>query len=344
MPKISVIVPVYKVEKYLHKCIDSILSQTFTDFELILIDDGSPDKCGEICDEYAKKDSRIHVIHQKNGGLSAARNAGIDWADTNSDSEWITFIDSDDWVHCEYLKQLYETAIFQLVDVCACNYSKFPDGKEPKERHTNEINLLAPEEIWCQKRVTMVIACGKIYRKKLWENIRYPLGRISEDEFTTHIILFGCKKIASIESTLYFYRQTPGSIMRAKWSPRMLDRIDALKEQFDYFIDRSYFKAAQISMRTCIEAIYDNIVGAKNSPNDYQKTIDNLRILLKENLINYGKFAGFNYYNAAVYYKEIYPFFSPIWDIFIFVRIMKTEGPRGIKQRLKERLKCRKFQ
>lgn len=96
MSEITVVVPVYKVEQYLHRCIDSILVQTYRDFELILIDDGSPDSCGMICDEYAKSDSRIHVIHQENGGLSAARNAGIDWAFANSDSQWLTFIDSDD--------------------------------------------------------------------------------------------------------------------------------------------------------------------------------------------------------------------------------------------------------
>ena len=103
MALISVVVPVYNVEKYIHQCIDSILSQTFTDLELILVDDGSPDRCPQICDRYAEQDQRIHVIHQKNGGLSAARNAGIDWAFANSDSQWITFVDSDDWVHPELL-------------------------------------------------------------------------------------------------------------------------------------------------------------------------------------------------------------------------------------------------
>ena len=103
MPTISVVVPVYKVEKYLNRCVDSILNQTYKDFELILMDDGSPDKAPEICDDYAKKYDFIHVIHQKNGGLSAARNSGIEWALENSDSEWITFIDSDDWIHPEYM-------------------------------------------------------------------------------------------------------------------------------------------------------------------------------------------------------------------------------------------------
>ena len=106
MPEISIIVPVYNVEKYLQRCVDSILAQTFSDFELLLVDDGSPDNCGEICDWYATQDDRVHVIHQKNGGLSAARNAGIDWAFSNSDSQWLNFIDSDDWVHPQYLEVL----------------------------------------------------------------------------------------------------------------------------------------------------------------------------------------------------------------------------------------------
>ena len=111
MPKVSVIVPVYKVEKYLQRCLDSLLNQTFVDFDLILIDDGSPDKCGGICEQYADSDKRVHVIHQKNGGLSAARNSGIEWSIAHSGSQWITFVDSDDWVHPQYLNILYETAM-----------------------------------------------------------------------------------------------------------------------------------------------------------------------------------------------------------------------------------------
>ena len=111
MAKISIVVPVYKVEKYLYRCVKSILEQTFFDFDLVLVDDGSPDSCGELCDEYAATDKRIQVIHQKNGGLSAARNSGIELCLKNSDSEWITFIDSDDWVHPRYLELLYEAAI-----------------------------------------------------------------------------------------------------------------------------------------------------------------------------------------------------------------------------------------
>ena len=111
MSKISIIVPVYNVESYLARCINSILAQTFQDFDLILVDDGSPDRSGHICDEYAAHESRIHVIHQKNGGLSVARNTGIEWAFEKSNSRWISFIDSDDWIHPKYLEVLYSAVI-----------------------------------------------------------------------------------------------------------------------------------------------------------------------------------------------------------------------------------------
>ena len=122
MPTISIIVPVYKVENYIHRCVDSILGQTYADFELILVDDGSPDNCGAICDDYAAKDSRVVVIHQENGGLSAARNAGIDWVLANSNSQWLTFIDSDDWVNKTYLESLLEVADEEDSLISVCNF------------------------------------------------------------------------------------------------------------------------------------------------------------------------------------------------------------------------------
>ena len=124
MPELSIIVPVYKTEKYLPKCIDSILSQTFTDFELILIDDGSPDRCGEICDEYAAKDGRIIVIHQENRGVSAARNAGLDIAR----GEYIGFVDSDDWIEPEMYKVLVESCVNNKSDISMCGINYYSDS------------------------------------------------------------------------------------------------------------------------------------------------------------------------------------------------------------------------
>lgn len=116
MPEVSIIVPVYKVEPYLNKCVDSILAQTFTDFECILVDDGSPDSCGKICDEYVQKDSRVKVIHQENQGLSAARNSGLDMAS----GAWIVFVDSDDWIEPDAVEVLYRAALQNDADMAVC--------------------------------------------------------------------------------------------------------------------------------------------------------------------------------------------------------------------------------
>lgn len=232
----------YKVEPYLHRCVDSILAQTFTDFELILVDDGSPDGCPAICDEYAKKDSRVHVIHQKNGGLSAARNAGIDWAFANSDSQWISFVDSDDWVHPEYLDRLMNAAIAHSMRLVVCGYAE-TCGEDPQI----EASSLLPEEwivddFYVQKNVNATIACGKLYRKELFENIRYPVGKLHEDEFITYKCLFACKTIIFIPAPLYSYYQNADGITKSGWNPRRLDGLDALAMRIPFFLKAKNYK------------------------------------------------------------------------------------------------------
>lgn len=241
MPTISVIVPVYKVEAYLGRCVDSILRQTFTDFELILVDDGSPDHCGAICDEYAAKDSRIHVIHQENGGLSAARNAGIDWMMANSDSQWITFVDSDDWIHPEMLSVLYRAVVENKVNVSVCGFLK-TSGEVPVVK-LEQYNgcLYTPEEFLTS------VAWGKLYHRSCFTEIRYPVGRLHEDEFTTYRILFRQEKFAVTNAPLYFYYQNDNGIMRSKWSPRRLDAVEALKEQTDFLKLHGFQKAYAVT-------------------------------------------------------------------------------------------------
>lgn len=233
MALISVIVPVYKVEPYIHRCVDSILNQTFTDFELILVDDGSPDNCGAICDEYAEKDKRITVIHQKNGGLSAARNAGLDYIFANSESEWVTFIDSDDYVHQNYLKELYEACIKNNVSLSVCDFLRFTKTGFCEKTLCENI-VCAPEYAWTNDNLDTVIACAKMYNKALFLDIRYPIGRLHEDEFTTYKILFQCSKIAFLNKQLYFYFQNENGITQT-WDNRRLGVLVALKEQLDFF-------------------------------------------------------------------------------------------------------------
>ena len=148
MANISVIVPVYKVEEFLSRCVDSILCQSYPDFEVILVDDGSPDRSGQMCEDYARQDSRIHVIHQENGGLSAARNSGIDWAFAHSDSRWLAFVDSDDWVHPDFLKVLYETAEQTLCKISVCDFFR-TSGENFPEQPYNCAMRIAAGDFYC---------------------------------------------------------------------------------------------------------------------------------------------------------------------------------------------------
>ena len=251
MPLISVIVPVYKVEPYLRRCVDSILAQTFTDFELILVDDGSPDNCGAICDEYAAQDSRIHVIHQENGGLSAARNAGIDWTFDNSDSQWISFIDSDDWVHPQYLEYLYRAVAESGADASVCVYSAENEYRPNKMIEMAGWKGYSFEDFFCLRKtgVHSIIACAKLYKKSLFINKRYPVGKINEDLFITPKVLYECSLIAVTDATLYYYFQSDDSIMRQPWSVRRLDEIEASEELIRFLHANKAYKAERYAIQ-----------------------------------------------------------------------------------------------
>lgn len=245
MPLISIIVPVCNVEPYIHRCIDSILNQTYTDFELILVDDGSPDNCGTICDVYAAKDNRITVIHQENVGLSAARNAGIDWSFAHSDSQWLSFIDSDDWVHPEYLNSLLNATTINNVDVSICNFYK-SNGEIPEITSNSIISYLcSTEKFYIENSIVSTVAHGKLYKKSCFKHIRFPINRIYDDGFTTYKILFEYSKIAFISVPLYFYFVNPNGITHRKFSIRNYDGLLAREERIDYFIKNGHYNIYQ---------------------------------------------------------------------------------------------------
>jgi len=243
MPKISIIVPVYKVGAYLDRCVESVLAQTFTDFELILVDDGSPDNCPQMCDAWAEKDSRIVVIHKPNGGLSDARNAGIDWAVANSNSEWLTFIDGDDWVHYEYLQRMYNAVIANGVNLCVCCFVR-TDNNDADIRNENfPVEIYEPEKLYTTYRVTSIVAWGKLYKKECFLNVRYPVGKIHEDEFTTYKIIFKNERIAFISAQMYFYFNNSDGITQGCWSIDRLNKLLALFEQLNFFRKNGYKNA-----------------------------------------------------------------------------------------------------
>ena len=262
MPIISVIVPVYKVEAYLSRCIDSILGQSFVDFELILVDDGSPDRCGEICDEYAKKDSRIHVIHQENAGLSGARNAGINWAWEYSDSQWLNFIDSDDWIHRDYLSCLYESAQTHKVNVSICGFAS-TEGQEPQiDPKEMASEVWEPEAFFVARDVNATVAWGKLYRKECFQTLRYPVGKLHEDEFTTYQTLFTQERVALVKAPLYYYFYNQAGIMNASWSPRRMAAYDALEQQIEFFTKQGFVDARRNVARRYLMNITNRLNGS----------------------------------------------------------------------------------
>lgn len=234
---ISVVIPVYKVESYLSRCIDSVLSQTYPNIDVILVNDGSPDNCGTICDDYARKDDRIKVIHKENEGLSAARNTGIEAAT----GEYITFIDSDDWVHESYLDTLYTNLVKNGADLSACEFRKVTEQVSDLDLYNKPTiysysNVEALGQFVGEYYTQMVVACGKLYKKSLFENVSFPKGKLHEDEFTTYKLIYNSTKISFTTEPLYYYFQRPDSIIGAGYSlQKRLDVLESYEERADFF-------------------------------------------------------------------------------------------------------------
>lgn len=237
-PIISVIVPVYKVEKYLEACINSILSQTYRDFELILVDDGSPDNCGACCDFYAAREPRIRVIHQKNIGLAGARNSGMDVAK----GEYITFIDSDDLIMPQYLEQLYRAIDCSGASFSVCMPREFLDGDEEQLMKENcqfgyrtVLGVEACEAMYTGDPHFPVNACGKLFSARLICRHSFPVGRIHEDQAVVPLAYSEAFCVASLKSPLYLYRVRDDSITRERFNVKRYDDIWAVDQCIAYY-------------------------------------------------------------------------------------------------------------
>lgn len=238
MELISVIVPVYKVEKYLNKCIESIVNQSYMNIEIIIVDDGSPDNCPKICDEWAKKDSRIKVIHQKNGGLSSARNTGINIAK----GQYLSFIDSDDYVDKKFIESLYKAIKQENAEMSICEFYEFNEKGillENKKRNKLINTLYSGYQIlhnmMFNYKLSYIVAWNKLYKKELFENVRYKTGKINEDEFIIHRLFYKCNKVVCIDENLYYYLKRNDSIMGKDFNVKNLDQFEALEDRINYF-------------------------------------------------------------------------------------------------------------
>lgn len=236
--KISIIVPVYKVEPYLDKCVSSIVNQTYKNLEIILVDDGSPDNCPAMCDAWAEKDSRIRVIHKTNGGLSDARNAGM----TVATGELMAFVDSDDWIAPDMYEYLYQRLTEDNSDIAACGVQMVWENKTPSRMLTRDGNCVLNqeeamraiiEESWLKQPVWY-----KLYKTALVRDILFPKGKCHEDVFWSYQAVGKAKKVSISDYIGYYYLQRGGSIMGAGYSLKRLDAVEAKVQRCAYIQER----------------------------------------------------------------------------------------------------------
>lgn len=237
MEKISIIIPVYNVEKYLKMCLDSVINQTYQNLEIILINDGSTDNSGKICEEYKRADSRIILIHKENEGLSMARNTGLDIAS----GEYISFVDSDDYISRNMVETLYNRLLETQSDMAVCSIQYVDEaGKNLYSNFTFDDIVLGQNEFWKLYSSTghteCVVAWNKLYKREILEQLYYPKGRIREDEFLLPYIVERCFRICTVSDRLIFYRQRNDSIMGYESQKSKLDYIEACFERLELFI------------------------------------------------------------------------------------------------------------
>ena len=243
---ISVIVPIYNVERYLEKCLESIIAQTYKNIEILLINDGSPDDCEEICMSFARKDGRIKYYKKVNGGLSSARNYGIERAK----GDYIVFIDSDDYVGERYIESMYGAVKESGAEVCVCGYYIVRDGEEGETREKRKMpiplkgRLVTGLEIMTAagKRGgdPYIVVWNKLYKRELFKRLKFIPGRIHEDEFLFHHMFSAVGSIYCLDECLYYYRHRRGSITTGGISLKSLDKVRAFKDRVDFYTKKGY--------------------------------------------------------------------------------------------------------
>ncbi|HEL2594358.1 TPA: glycosyltransferase [Streptococcus suis] len=290
-PLISIIVPVYNVENYLDECIQTVLAQTYSNWELLLINDGSTDSSGSMCDDYARRDGRIRVIHMKNRGVSEARNTGL----TLSKGEYITFLDSDDGIREDFLETCLTTAIQHDVDIVIGHFFIWDENQQTfyyfvEQSQKDTIELISAQEalnrqvVWKNfNTAPFVVAWGKVFKATLFNTIRFPKGKVFEDEYTIHKALLKSDSVALINKEFYMYRRHGNSIMTSDFSlSKVLNNIEALEERI---VDLVLAKKDTELVR---QKLYNILLHTKHELEVHQcsDSLEYLRVLNKLELFN----------------------------------------------------------
>lgn len=232
-PLISVIVPVYLVEEYLHTCIESVQNQSYNNWEMILVDDGTPDKCGEICDEFARKDQRIQVIHKENGGQAQARNRALDICI----GEYVTFLDSDDFLHKDALAKMVDIALRYDADMVQFDFVRGTEKSFPDIKKTENISQYDKHSIFLSGKAN-VIVWGKLIKREIVDKNRIKEGKYYEDDFTTWKWYYQSKRIVVSDSPIYYYTVNPQSTMAKHQKKPSFDFFEAYDERISFFRER----------------------------------------------------------------------------------------------------------
>ncbi|MBQ2928276.1 MAG: glycosyltransferase family 2 protein [Oscillospiraceae bacterium] len=334
MPEISVIVPVYKAEQYVRSCIGSILSQTFLDFELILVDDGSPDNSGAICEEYASKDARITVLHQTNQGQAAARNHAMGIAR----GEWICFVDSDDLIHPQMLELLYQDAVGCDAGISMCRMLEAAELPETfRNPVTGGCTKLSMEEdtltaLYDADDYPAWVACAKLIRRELIEAYPFREGRVFEDNEAVCHWVCGGKTMTRREEQLYFYRTNPDSTTKSSFSLKKLDYLWALESIIRYYTSIGYLQMRRRFFSRYIDAAVDSCNGARymlGRPDVVREIIKSVKTFVREEdfLLTREQSDAL----IAVKHPRVARFYWPAAGV---IRTLREEGAAGLARKL----------
>ena len=275
-PLVSIIVPVYKVEKYLRTCLDSIIAQSYQNWEAILVDDGSPDNCPAIIDEYASREARMRTVHRENGGQSAARNSGL----RTVQGAYVAFLDSDDFWHPDHLKNMMEVSLKEDADIVQCSFVRGKETVFPEISTSKSYNVYDNHSIFTSFAAKVIICC-KIYKKYILEGLEFPEGRVNEDDCTNWRFYYRAQRIAVLNQPLYYYSVNPTSTMGRLAKLPDLRFIEAYKERIEFFENEKAPDLVAISRIQLLKSL-SLLVGRKNiKGEDFSRANDERKKQLK---------------------------------------------------------------
>lgn len=301
--KISVLITVYKAEKFLDHCITSVFQQTYTNWELILVDNGSPDNCPQLCDQYALRDKRVKVVHLKNNvRVSGGRNACIE----SATGDYVTFLDSDDYLHPDCLRVLYMLCKTHDADMSQCGHVRGDSYDFPKVQKQIKSTVYSNRDIFIDE-ISNIVIWGKLYKKKLFNNVRFPIGKFYEDDRTTWKLYYNANKIATTTQLLYYYYENPESTMVNLTKAPSLDYIDAYEDRMDFFNslhDKDMVDCTKLQICKSLVLTYSN----KMLTRDQRNLIRNKFSFFVEGL--FGSFIIKRKYKVLFMLFQIFPLFA----------------------------------